>query len=291
MRFNEFFLKTLKTNRLSAQIKRNEMAENKKSMKYIIFDGSNYNNWKYRMNLLLDDKNLLEYVEYSLEEITLHVDDREYRKHIKKEKKCRKILVEHIDDSQLEYVKDKLTAKEIYDALQQVFERKSIAGQLWIRRKLLTMKYNENGAMKDHILEFDKNVRELKAIGGKPEEMDLICQLLLTLPRSFNPIVTALETLNPETMTMDFVKCRLLDEYNKRSGSKVENGTSHSHDSIAMNASSSFKYRCFNCGQSGHKRSDCPKPYNCSNKDENSNDNHKRANMAVDEDQEQYTPL
>lgn len=136
------------------------MEENKNSKKHFLFDGTNYNNQKFRMRLLLDEKGVFEYVEDYLEEITLHVDDREQRKHVKKKKKCRSELVKHIDDSQLEYVKDKDTAKDIYDALQEIFEQKSIAGQLCIRRKLLTLKYNENKnkkkiknkLMKDHIL-------------------------------------------------------------------------------------------------------------------------------------------
>lgn len=50
------------------------------------------------------------------------------------------MLVKHIDDSQLEYVKDKCMAKDILDSL---FERKSVAGQVLLRRKLITMEYNE----------------------------------------------------------------------------------------------------------------------------------------------------
>lgn len=240
------------------------------------------------MLILLDEKELLQYVEADLEEITIHADIREYRKHIKNEKKCRSLLVKHIDDSQLEYVKDKVMAKDIYDALQQVFERKSIAGQLWLRRKLLTLKYNESKPMKDHILEFDNIVRDLKAIGGNPELMDLICQLLLTLPTSYNSLVTALETFNPEALTMEFVKCRLLDEYNKRSENKFGNAISNGHEWGAMNAASAFKYRCFNCGQSGHKRSDCPKTCNCADKIEKSVSGNNRTANVAEEDNERH---
>lgn len=222
---------------------------------YFQFNGKNFNTWKYRINSVLDNQNLLQYVEDDLEFITLHANDREYRKCLKEEKKCKSILIKHIDDDQLEHVKDKETAKEIFDTLQAIFERKSISGQIMLRRELINMKYNENNDMNKYLLEFERVVRELKSFGAKPEEMDLVCQLLVTLPNSFDPLVTALETLNPITLTMDFVKSRLIDEYNKRQCKNVKLYTNDRYNETAMNA---IRLVCYNCGKDGHKRYDCP---------------------------------
>lgn len=227
------------------------------------------------MNLLLEEKELSEYIEEDLEIITLHATDREYRAHIRKEKKCKSLLVDHIDDDQLEYVKDKFTAKGMFDGLCDVFERNSIAGQLWLRKKLITLEYHDNGSMTEHLLEFDKTIREIRSIGGKMEEIDIICHLLLSLPSSFDSLVTSLETLHPKLLTMEFVKSRLLDEYNKRHGRKErKDGTEFG---TAMNANG-YNFRCHNCGKEGHKRSDCrfKNNYNRENK--------ASANMAEDED-------
>lgn len=220
------------------------------------FDGENYNNWKYRMNILLGEKGLLEYVEDDLEVITLHSNDHEYRQHIKNDKKCMSLLIKHIDDDQLEHVKDKFTSKDIYDALEQIFERKSISGQIVLRRKLLTLKYDGKEHIKHHILKFETTLRELKSIGAKPEKLDIICQLLMTLPPSFDSLVTAIETINPEMLTIDYVKSRLIDEYDKRSvEGSIGNKSSYEMNTHAMSA---FRYKCFNCGKSGHKRWECP---------------------------------
>lgn len=205
------------------------------------------------MNIILEEKGLIKYVEETLEDIIwegpLHNED----KHVRKEKKCKSLLVKHIADNQLEYVKDKMMVKDMYDSLRTAFERKSIAGQLLLRKKLITMKYDESINISSHILEFDKTVRQLKSIGAKMEEMDLICHLLLTLPKSYASLVTALETMQPEMLNMEFVKSRLQDEYNKRYGSKAKN---EFNDSVAMNVNS-CNYRCHNCGRLGHKRSEC----------------------------------
>src|ERR1700744_773320 len=134
----------------------------------------------------------------------------------KNERKCKSIIVQCVADSHLEYIQDKETAKEIFEALKAIFERKSIAGQLFLRKKLITMKYAESEDITNHFLHFDKTGRELKTIGATLEEMDIICHLLLSLPTSYDNLVTALETLEPEKLSIDFVKSRLLDEFTKR---------------------------------------------------------------------------
>jgi len=82
------------------------------------------------------------------------------------EKKCKSIIVQCIHDSQLEYIKDKREAKDIFDTLKSIFERKSVAGQLLLRKRLLTMKYEDGEEVSQHFLRFDKNIRDLKSIGA-----------------------------------------------------------------------------------------------------------------------------
>lgn len=58
--------------------------------------------------------------------------------------------------------------------------------------------------MSKHLLEFDNIIRELKGIGAKLEEIDVICQLLLTMPQSYVSLAISLETLHPETLNIEF---------------------------------------------------------------------------------------
>jgi len=48
------------------------------------------------------------------------------------------------------------------------------------------------------------------------ENLDIVVHLLLTLPKSYNNLVTALETMDEEKLSLEFVKIRSMDEYNKR---------------------------------------------------------------------------
>lgn len=65
--------------------------------------------------------------------------------------------------------------------------------------------------MEQHFSKFNEIVQQLKSVGAKLEDIDVVCHLLISLPKSLDPIATALETLEPERLTVEFVKGRLLD--------------------------------------------------------------------------------
>ncbi len=78
-------------------------------------------------------------------------------------------------------------------------------------------------------------------------ETDIVCHLLLTLPKSFDNLVTAYETIDPMNLTVDFAKSRILDEFQKRTSIVATKNV----DSVAMNVGRNKpKEKCFNCGKS-----------------------------------------
>ena len=72
--------------------------------------------------------------------------------------------------------------------------------------------------MKKHLKTLEDLIRQLKLAGAKVEENDVISQLFVTLPESFDPLVTALENLG-EDMKLDVVRERLLAEEIKKTNS------------------------------------------------------------------------
>lgn len=80
------------------------------------------------MGILLDERLLRKYIEQDLATILEGVTVEDARsKIISDEKKCISILVQTIHDGQLEIIKEKTTAKAMFNALINIFERKSIA--------------------------------------------------------------------------------------------------------------------------------------------------------------------
>lgn len=183
-----------------------------------LFDGTNYSNWKFRMEVLLDEMDLLNIIQEPMDDSKLDKGNpQELQAVKKKEKKCKSQIIQRIADTHLEYIKDKATAYEIWEELKNTFERKGMAGQLLVRKELLTMKFNPaKERIEEHFRNFDRLARELRSTGATLQEGDLVCHLLLTMPNDYDSVVTALETLSAENLTLNFVKNRLRDEEMKR---------------------------------------------------------------------------
>lgn len=245
-----------------------------------LFDGSNYPAWKYRMRVVLEEHDLTDCIEREMDEIeelavkaedsdaTRQAKAKEAEKRKKQERRCKSLLISRIHDSQLEYVQDHQTPKAIWLALQRVFERKSVASRLHLKRKMLTLRH-EGGPLSEHFLIFDKIVREYKSTGAQLDDLDVVCHLLLTLGPTFATVVTALETMPEEMLTLEFVKCRLLDEEIKQHGGGTTTVGSSSEPAAFSGSSGKQrqrqhqqqqkkKWKCFGCQQEGHKVSECP---------------------------------
>lgn len=254
------------------------------------FDGTNFSNWKYRIKILLEEKRLEKFLTDPLDTLLTAAADDAAQDTLKgEEKKCKSILVQCISDSQLEYIKEKEFAKEIYDTLVGVFERKSVAGQLLLRKQLLTMRYKDGDDINEYFLHFDHTVRELKSIGATLEELDIVCHLILTLPKSFDGLVTALETMDATKLTIEFVKSRLLDECGKRAAN-IGCG-SKSNESVAMHADFS-KIVCYRCKKVGHIKANCkvklskkPNPFGKKTADANYAENPDESELLLCEEQ------
>lgn len=250
-----------------------------------LLDGTNYSDWKFRIETLLTELELSTYIEVDYTTLVtigssddVQVQTRkqgEIAEHKRRDQKCKSQIIQRIADSHLEYAKDKATAYVIWQSLENAFQRKGIASQLLLRKALLTMKFNTvNDNLANHFLKFDKLIRELKSTGATLEESDVVCHLLLTMPTEYDTVVTALETVSTEVLTLGFVKTRLLDEESKRNegvcGKNKHNNTSSTAFSSTSNGKAKntkrtpnnktkFNFNCHNCGLPGHKRIDCRK--------------------------------
>ncbi|KAK9685159.1 hypothetical protein QE152_g38266 [Popillia japonica] len=104
----------------------------------------------------------------------------------------------------------------------------------------------------DKHLDLVKDLKTTEQAGSKLDESDKISHLLLTLGDRFSAVITAIETLAPDKLSMEFVKSRFLDEELK---TEKPNKTSKNHDGeVTFNATQVI---CFKCNQNGHKSYEC----------------------------------
>lgn len=207
----------------------------------------NFNNWKFRVKALLDEKQVKDALEININDI---IDEEEREEFVKRDAKARNTIVRCITDKHLDLIKDAKTAQDMITALDNVFERKSTFTKLTLRRKLLTLKCNKDTKLEDHFIKFDTIIRELESVGSKVDETDKVCYLLLSLNDDYEGVITAIETMNAD-IDMEFVKAKLLDQE-----LKIRNKASNNDENVAT----SFKAAqivCYKCGKKGHKSFEC----------------------------------
>lgn len=141
-----------------------------------------------------------------------------------------------------------------------MFERKDVASQLYLRRQLLlTLKYENNTSLEAHFVWFDELIRQLKSAGAKLEKEDTVCHLLLTIPETHNCVVTAIETLSTDKLTIEFVKGGLWDKEAKKKNNGDNSYDKYQDKSAAFGttANSCFPFRSYGCDKVGYCQSEC----------------------------------
>lgn len=180
----------------------------------------------------------------------------------KKERLAKGAIIEHLSDATLGFATSNDTARSIIRKLDSLYERQSLATQLAIEKKLIIFKFKEDIPLTKHFMIFDEMIVELQAAGETLKETSKIARLLLTLPTTYDPVVTAIQTIADDKLTLAFVKTRLLDyeinlrnEINNTSGKvlqtevqqqsksqKQNNGTGKKFNNYKQN----FKQKSFN---------------------------------------------
>ena len=248
------------------------------------FDGEKYSAWKIRIRVLLEEHKVLYVVDDAVPE---KPDD----KWVQDDCTAKRIIIDYLSDSFLKYAKGEMKACEILKSLDEIYERKSLATQITTWKNLLTLKLEGDTPLTKHFQNFEDLIDILVAAGATVEEPTKVALLLVTLPTSYESIVTAIETLAEDNMTLCFVKLRLLDHETKLKmesvdcSAKVLQATKIKNNfkskKVNNNAKMNYKYnknnnkkkqffknnfnsdknkfskKCDFCGRRNHEKNDC----------------------------------
>jgi hypothetical protein len=174
------------------------------------FDGTNFHTWKFKMQMVLEDRELWEVVcgEIKLEHCQTEGDQVVCRR---KSRKALAIICLAMEDSQLPLVRSATGAHDAWSKLESHFEKKSLANKLFLRRRFFTTMMEEGDDVLAHINKLKTLAEQLDAVGAPVSEGDLVITLLGSLSESYQFLVTALESRS-DTLTWELVTSRLLHE-------------------------------------------------------------------------------
>ena len=181
--------------------------------------GEDYHAWKFSMRMFLLGRDLWEIVEGS-ETIEEYVTEAEKRKFKRRENHALSKICLSIASSLHIYVRSCKTAKEAWDNLEKRFEEKSLTRKIEYRRKLYAAKFSEGISMTEHVNNLKTIAERLEGLGDPVTEKDLVMILISSLSDTYNNLITTLETVKEEELSWEYVRDRVLSEYERRQGEK-----------------------------------------------------------------------
>ena len=230
------------------------------------FDGTNFHNWKFKMQMVLEERDLWEVAsgEVKMEHCTSTLDQATFKR---KSRKALAVICLAMEDSQLPLVRSAVGAHDAWSRLEGHFEKRSLANKLFLRRRFFTTMMDEGDDVLAHINKVKTLAEQLDAVGAPVSEDDLVITLLGSLSESYQFLITALESRS-DTLTWELVTSRLLHEDMKR---KEQGGGA---EGIAHGQGQAFVTRdggkrkgrqvqkpssaCHYCGEHGHWIAKCP---------------------------------
>ena len=102
------------------------------------FDGaSNFNSWKSRVLIILEDNFILRFVNGKVPKPKEEEDKSQWKK---SDAKARSMLIDFVQDCLIPQISQKKTTKKMFDALKKLFENNNINRALALRQQLSNIK-------------------------------------------------------------------------------------------------------------------------------------------------------
>eukprot|EP00253_Pinus_taeda_P030443 PITA_30443 len=249
------------------------MSFNRLRLEYALEGSSNYIAWKDRMEVVLDDNGLKEFIDADVPKPTDAAQVVDWQK---KTAKCQRILLEGVRDHIVSSLHGKATPYLMWKALIDLYQSKSDQRKLVLKDKLRNIKCEKGDSMPKYLTKFTQCRDELGSVGVTVDDEDLVSLALLCLPKiwhSYQDSVNVREKLPGwERLWSDLVQEEIRKNTRDGSSSKASNeencalvakakkgkNNKASHFGAKGKKQDMSKVKCFHCHQHGHYATNCP---------------------------------
>eukprot|EP00253_Pinus_taeda_P004006 PITA_04006 len=159
------------------------MSFNGLRLEYALEGSTNYIAWKDRMEVVLDDNGLKEFIDADVPKPTNAAQVGDWQK---KTAKCRRILLEGVRDHIVSNLHGKASPLLMWKALTDLYQSKSDQRKLALKDKLKNIKFEKGGSMPKYLTKFTQCRDELGSVGVTIDDEDLVSLALPSLPKSWH---------------------------------------------------------------------------------------------------------
>jgi hypothetical protein len=109
----------------------------------------NFRSRKHRVQMILDENDLLEHVTVGVLEPE---EEDQKAKHKKNEKKAKRIMSDSVKDHLIPHISELQTTRQMYEALNRLYESKDIIQNLTLRNQLRNMKMDKSKSVTFYLM-------------------------------------------------------------------------------------------------------------------------------------------
>lgn len=175
-------------------------------------------------------------------------------------------IASSVPDSIFNRIKTKKTAKDVWDAVSQIFEDRSTMVAIDLRLKLQSVKCGDTEDVRAHFDKLADMKERLASYGVTLDDHEYASILVGSLPSTYDPTLSSIlasAKLSKTTLDPDIVTSLIIDDFDRREVSKKK--SKKDDKDVAYYAGGSSEKgkdgksdkECHNCGKKGHFKADC----------------------------------
>jgi len=172
-----------------------------------------------------------------------------------------------VPDSIFNRVKSKKTAKEVWDAVGEIFEGRSLMVAIDLRQKMQNLRCGENDNAQTHFDTLCDMNEHLPSMGVTLADHKFSSIIITSLPPIYDPTISSIlasTRLSKTTLDPTTVITLITDNYDRRivtrkKGRKDDKDVAFSAEGASRSRKSGGRkdVKCHNCGKKGHFKADC----------------------------------
>ena len=247
-------------------------------------NNSNYQTWRYNVEIYLLSKDVIKYVENDLE---IPIDDSLRKTFLREQATCLSIIAQTIDNQNLSHIIKTKNPYQAWKTLEQQHTENTLQNLIYYQNELANIKINPSTVVAD-IIKFKNIIHHLRILGEEFSEKYVIAQLLPKLPEEYRSFVQAVQH-GGKDYNLDEIISRIKNEsryLNKNKNYNINNTynskscqickkTNHTTEKCFKNKNNYKKKKryCTICRMNNHDTEYCYKNKNNQNKNNNINSN------------------